>query len=166
VHAEFRVNQDGPWVLEAAPRPIGGLCSRALRFGSQRMLLEELLVRHALGLPGSHFEREPDAGGVMMIPVPKTGVLERVDGEEQARATPGVEDVQITARLHDFIAAWPEGSSYLGFIFARGPSPDMVEAALRLAHSRMRFEIVPRLAVEHPATGKLPGKLPAAGTGT
>ena len=84
------------------------------------MLLEEVLVRHALGMPGSDLDREDGASGVMMIPVPKSGVLERVEGEEQARATPGIEDVQITARLHDFIAAWPEGSSYLGFIFARG----------------------------------------------
>jgi biotin carboxylase len=156
VHAEFRVNEQGPWVLEAAPRPIGGLCSRALRFGPQRMLLEELLVRHALRLPGSDLDRETDASGVMMIPVPKTGVLEGVFGEDDARATPGIEDVRITARLHDLIAAWPEGSSYLGFIFARGPSPEEVEAALRLAHSRLRFEIVPRLPVEHPVTGKIP----------
>jgi predicted ATP-grasp superfamily ATP-dependent carboligase len=156
VHAEFRVNEQGPWVLEAAPRPIGGLCSRALRFGPQRILLEELLVRHALGLPGSDLGRETDASGVMMIPVPKTGVLEGVFGEDDARATPGIEDVRITARLHDLIAAWPEGSSYLGFIFARGSSPEEVEAALRLAHSRLGFEIVPRLPVEHPVTGKVP----------
>src|SRR6202163_1947552 len=58
VHAEFRVNDQGPWVLEAAPRPIGGLCSRALRFGPQRSLLEEVLVRHALGLPGGNPDRE------------------------------------------------------------------------------------------------------------
>ena len=156
VHAEFRVNEQGPWVLEAAPRPIGGLCSRALRFGPERILLEELLVRHALGLPGSDLDRETDASGVMMIPVPKTGVLEGVFGEEDARATPGIEDVRITARLHDLIAVWPEGSSYLGFIFARGPSPEQAEAALRLAHSRLRFELVPRLPVEHPVTGKVP----------
>ncbi len=156
VHAEFRVNEQGPWVLEAAPRPIGGLCSRALRFGPQRILLEELLVRHALGLPGSDLDRDTDASGVMMIPVPKTGVLEGVFGEDDARATPGIEDVRITARLHDLIAAWPEGSSYLGFIFARGASPEEVGAALRLAHSRLRFEIVPRLPVEHPVTGKVP----------
>src|SRR6266849_668435 len=156
VHSEFRVNEQGPWVLEAAPRPIGGLCSRALRFGPQRVLLEELLVRHALGLPGSDLDRETDASGVMMIPVPKTGVLESVFGEDDARATPGIEDVRITARLHDLIAAWPEGSSYLGFIFARGASPEEVEAALRLAHSRRCFEIVPRLPVEHPVTGKVP----------
>ena len=157
VHAEFRVNEQGPWVIEAAPRPIGGLCSRALRFGPNRTLLEEILVRHALGMPGSDLGREDGASGVMMIPVPKSGVLERVEGEAQARATLGIEDVQITARLHDFIAAWPEGSSYLGFIFARGKSPDEVEAALRLAHSNLKFEIVERLPVEHPVTGTIAG---------
>jgi hypothetical protein len=156
VNAEFRVNEQGPWVLEAAPRPIGGLCSRALRFGSERKLLEEILVRHALGLPGSDLEREDGASGVMMIPVPKSGILERVDGEGQARATPGIEDVQITARLHDFIAAWPEGSSYLGFIFARGKSPEEAEAALRLAHGLLKFEIAERLPVEHPVTREIP----------
>ncbi len=160
VHAEFRVNEQGPWVLEASPRPIGGLCSRALRFGPQRVLLEELLVRHALGIPGSDLGREDDASGVMMIPIPKTGVLERVDGETEARATPGIEDIQITARLHDLLQAWPEGSSYLGFIFARGKSPAEVETSLRQAHILMKFEIAERLPVEHPVTGALP----AAGT--
>lgn len=155
MHAEFRVNEQGPWVLEAAPRPIGGLCSRALRFGPDRVLLEELLVRHALRMQGSDLDREDDASAVMMISVPASGVLEGIEGEETARATPGIEDVQITARLHDFIAAWPEGSSYLGFIFARGTSPAEVESALRLAQSHLKFEIVPRLPVEHPVTGKL-----------
>ncbi|MNC89065.1 argininosuccinate lyase [compost metagenome] len=32
VHAECRVNASGVYVLEVAARPIGGLCSRALRF--------------------------------------------------------------------------------------------------------------------------------------
>jgi biotin carboxylase len=155
VHAEFRVNEQGPWVLEAAPRPIGGLCSRALRFGPNRILLEELLVRHALRMQGSDLDREDAASAVMMIPVPASGVLEGIEGVETARATPGIEDVQITARLHDFIAAWPEGSSYLGFIFARGTSPAEVESALRLAQIHLKFEIVPRLPVEHPVTGKL-----------
>jgi biotin carboxylase len=156
VHAEFRINDEGPWVLEASPRPIGGLCSRALRFGPQDIFLEELLVRHALGMQGTDLDREDGASGVMMIPVPKTGVLEKVEGEEDARRTPGIEDVQITARLHDLIAAWPEGATYLGFLFARGKSPAEVEAALRLAHSHLKFEIVERLPVEHPVTGVLP----------
>jgi biotin carboxylase len=153
VHAEFRINDQGPWVLEAAPRPIGGLCARALRFGSKRVLLEELLVRHALGMQGTDLDREDGASGVMMIPIPKSGILEKVQGEEQARATPAIDDVQITARLHDVLAAWPEGTSYLGFIFAHAKAPAEVEAALRLAHSHLKFEIAERLPVQHPVTG-------------
>src|SRR5580704_13618716 len=109
IHAEFRVNDEGVWPLEVAPRPIGGLCARALRFGPEGISLEELLVRHALNLPGAEAEREPQASGVMMIPVPRSGLLDRVDGIEDARATPQIESIEITARLHDAIVAWPEG---------------------------------------------------------
>ena len=154
VHAEFRLNDHGPWVLEIAPRPIGGLCSRVLRFGPRRIFLEELLIRKALAMPCADLEREPDASGVMMIPVPRSGVLEKVEGSPEALAIPGVGEIQITARLHDAIAAWPEGSSYLGFIFARGATPDFVEAALREAHGALRFTIAPRLRVAHPVSGQ------------
>jgi len=154
LHAEFRVNDGGPWVLEAAPRPIGGLCSRTLRFGPDRIFLEELLVGHAMGLAGVEMPRESLATGVMMIPVPRSGVFEGAEGVERAAATPGVDEVQITARLHDFIAAWPEGSTYLGFIFARGGTPAEVEAALRRAHGALRFAITPRLRVAHPVSGQ------------
>src|SRR5579862_9199619 len=155
VHAEFRISDEGPWVLEAAPRPIGGLCARALRFGPDRIFLEELLVRQAMGMPGTDLDREDDASGVMMIPIPKSGILEKIEGEDQARATPGIEDVQITARLHDPIAAWPEGSSYLGFLFAHGKTPAEVETALRQAHSQLKFEIAEKLPVQHPVTGSV-----------
>jgi biotin carboxylase len=155
LHAEFRVNEAGPWVLEAAPRPIGGLCARVLRFGAEKMALEELLVRHAMRLPRSDENREEVAAGVMMIPVPASGILERVDGVEAAAAVPGIEEIEITARLHDPIAAWPEGSSYLGFIFARATTPAETENALRRAHAKLRFSIVPRLPVAHPVTGQV-----------
>lgn len=154
LHAEFRINDQGPWILEIAPRPIGGLCSRALRFGnpatSACISFEELLLRHALGLPTDHFFREAAASGVMMIPVPASGIFDRVEGLESARAVPGVEEILITARPHDYIAAWPEGSSYLGFIFSRVPRPAAAEATLRAAHSHLRFIFTPRLPL-HPA---------------
>jgi hypothetical protein len=120
--------------------------------------LEELLLRHAVGLPGADWARKSEASGVMMIPVPKSGVLQRVDGVEAARRLPGITDVEITARVHDFIAAWPEGSSYLGFLFARGDEPGAVERSLREAHAALRFTIADSLAVEHPATGKMVGQ--------
>ncbi len=114
--------------------------------------LEELLLRHAVDLPGADWPRESEASGVMMIPVPRSGILEKVDGDDQARAIAGISELQITARLHDYIAAWPEGSTYLGFLFSRAESPEEAESALRAAHAKLRFTIAPRLAVEHPAT--------------
>jgi len=159
IHAEFRINEAGVWPLEVAPRPIGGLCARALRFSSSEapepIGLEELLLRHALELPGCDSPREGVASGVLMIPVPKSGMLEGVTGEEAARSTPGVTELIITARLHDYIAAWPEGSSYLGFLFARGSAPEEVELAIRRAHEKVGFTITPRLPVEHPAAGRM-----------
>ena len=152
LHAEFRVNERGPWVLEAQPRPIGGLCARALRFGRNGMPLEELLARHALGMDTQGLEREELASGVMMIPVPRSGTLEGVAGVDDAARLPGIDLVEITARLHDYIAAWPEGSSYLGFIFARADEPAEVESALRAAHALLRFDLRERLPVEHPLT--------------
>src|SRR6266436_569110 len=161
VHAEFRINEEGVWPLEVAPRPIGGLCARALRFvsdGSDEVIgLEELLLRHAVEMPVGNWKREAGVSGVMMIPVPASGVLERVEGESAARAVPSVTDWEITARLHDYIAAWPEGARYLGFLFARAATVEEVAGALRAAHGELRFAIRERLAVEHPATGRVVG---------
>jgi len=160
IHAEFRVNDAGVWPLEVAPRPIGGLCSRSLRFTPDSTTapipLEELLLRHALQLPFSDWPREKSASAVMMIPVPKSGILEKVEGEKQARTVRGITSLEITARLHDYIAAWPEGSSYLGFLFARGNSPEEVETAIRAAHAKLHFQLAPRLPVEHPVTHRMP----------
>jgi ATP-grasp domain-containing protein/L-aminoacid ligase-like protein len=160
IHAEFRINEDGVWPVEVASRPIGGLCARALRFrptdSDDLIGLEELLLRHALAMPGCDAPRESLASGVMMIPVPQSGLLENISGAEEARATPGITELIITARLHDYIAAWPEGSSYLGFLFARGSAPEEVEHAIREAHKKLNFRIAPRLPVEHPATRRLP----------
>jgi len=122
---------------------------------SEPIGLEELLLRHALELPGWNSPREQISSGVMMIPVPKSGVLEGVTGEEGARSVPGITELSITARLRDAIAAWPEGSSYLGFLFARGDTPEKVERALREAHEKLSFTITPNLPVEHPATRRM-----------
>ena len=154
IHAEIRLTPPGPRVLEIAARPIGGLCARALRF-ENGWSLEELIIRHALrhalGEPVERVQREEAASGVMMIPVPTAGVLpgvlEAVRGEAAALAVPGIEDIRITAKLKQKLVPWPEGASYLGFIFARGRTPGEVEAALREAHRRLAFVITPNLPV-------------------
>jgi len=140
VHAELRVKEQGPWMLEIAGRSIGGLCSTILEFGSG-MCLEELILRHAIGQEIASIEREERAAGVMMIPIPAAGMLKAVHGIEEARAVPLVTGVQITAKLNHLLIPLPEGASYLGFIFARGDTPDGVEEAIRRAHKLLRFDI-------------------------
>jgi len=144
VHAECRVNPRGVFVLEVAARPIGGLCAKALRFeGPQNAAigLEELLLRHTIGESPAGWRREREASGVMMIPIPRAGVYRRTEGIGAAREVSGVLDVEITAKPDQQLVPLPEGSSYLGFIFARGPAPDAVEEALREAHRRLAFVI-------------------------
>lgn len=140
VHAELRVNEQGPWMLEIAGRSIGGLCSTVLEFGSD-MCLEELILRHAIGEEITSIERDQHATGVMMIPIPSAGILKGVYGVEEARQVPLITGVEITAKLNYALVPLPEGSSYLGFIFARGNTPTEVEHAIRKAHKLLRFEI-------------------------
>ena len=141
VHAELRLPPErAPSVIEIAGRSIGGLCSRTLRFGLG-LSLEELILRHALGRDVSGLDREGGAAGVMMIPIPQAGTLEEVTGLDEAKATDAIEDVTITAPLGRQLVPLPEGSSYLGFIFARAKTPAEVEKALRDAQKKLRFAI-------------------------
>ena len=130
-------------MIEIAARSIGGLCSRALRFGVG-VSLEELILRHALGrrrrLRSSARTR---AAGVMMIPIPRAGFC-RTCAASRTRRIPGIEDVTITVRPGQTIVPLPEGASYLGFLFARGDSPAAVEKSLRDAHAALSFAIAPR----------------------
>jgi len=153
IHAECRVNpstasgQVEVFVLEVAARPIGGLCARALRFQSaicnlqSAISLEELLLRHALGEDPAPYRREATASGVMMIPIPRRGVLRRVDGIDAAHQGAGVDEIHITAKPDQLLVPLPEGASYLGFIFARAGRAADVEQALRDAHARLAFTI-------------------------
>ena len=142
IHAELRYNERGPWLIELAARPIGGRCSAVLRFGDKGVALEEIILRHALGMPIPSLQRERQAAGVMMIPIPGAGTLQEVRGVAEAQAVPLIEDVQITAHPGERLVPFPEGSRYPGFIFARGETPAVVEAALRDAHGRLEFVIV------------------------
>jgi hypothetical protein len=149
IHAECRVNSDGVYVLEVAARPIGGLCSKVLRFGAGPAVrsLEYVLLQHALAHDVSRESRETEAAAVMMIPIPSRGVFKGVEGEEAARLVPFVDDVQITAKRDQLLEPLPEAGSYLGFIFARAPLAAQAEAAVREAHRRLVFTVVPAIDV-------------------
>ncbi len=148
VHAELRVDQDPAGdrarvrVIDVAARSIGGLCARALRFGAG-ISLEEVILRHALGLPLDDVRRESSASGVMMLPIPNTGTLRAVHGQDDARDVPGVVGLEISINPGRPVVALPEGDRYLGFLFARGDTAEEVEATLRAAHARLEVVIEP-----------------------
>jgi hypothetical protein len=141
VHAELRVDPDGrAWLIEVAARSIGGLCARTLRLGAG-ISLEEVILRHALDLPLVDLAREAQASGVMMLPIPRAGVLRGVHGQDAARRVPGVVGLEVTIPTGRPVRALPEGDRYLGFLFARGATPDEVEATLRRAHGLLEVDI-------------------------
>jgi biotin carboxylase len=140
IHAECRITADWIVVLEVAARPIGGLCSKALRFNDGASL-EEILLRHAIGENISNRWRESLGSAVMMIPIPKRGILKTTEGDARAREVPFVEEVIITAKRDQLLEPLPEAGSYLGFIFARAASPAAAEAAVRAAHRCLSFGI-------------------------
>jgi biotin carboxylase len=141
VHAEVRWGPGGPRLIEIAARSIGGLCSRTLTFGTG-MSLEEIILRSALRMPVETLEREKRAAGVLMIPIPKAGVLESVAGLDRAKGVSGIVDAVVSAHVGQRLVPLPEGSRYLGFVFSRGATPEEAEAALREAHRHLEFRIV------------------------
>jgi hypothetical protein len=147
IHAEMRVNAAGVYMLEVAARPIGGLCARALRFEGS-LTLEDVVILHAIGRASRTSRKlSRPASGVMMIPVPRAGIYESVSGLEDARNIAGIDDIMITAKQGQKLVPLPEGASYTGFIFATADTPAAVEQLLRLAHSKLKFEVFGSLDV-------------------
>jgi biotin carboxylase len=155
VHGEFRVNARGVWVIEVAARAIGGQCSRTLRFAAG-MSLEELILRQLLRMDVPSPELAREAAGVMMLPIPYPGVLQEIRGQAEALAVPGIEELTVTAMPGDELVPLPEGTRYLGFLFARSDRAEAVEAALREAHRRLT--VVIRVS---PNTGTAPSDIEA-----
>ena len=139
IHAELRVGSEGAFLLEIAGRRIGGRCGRILETGLGATL-EDIILQHALrGTIAVSEVRSPC--GVMMIPVTKGGIFKGVRGVEAALGIQYVEHVDITAKVGQRLRPLPEGGSYMGFIFARAPSTELVNAALRQAVARLDFQV-------------------------
>ncbi len=146
IHAECRINADGVWLLELATRTIGGECSQVFEHILHHTL-EEQVIRNAMrqALTASN---TGDAAGVLMLPVEQGGMLRRVEGVRAATEIEYIEQVIIDVRAGQEMIPWPEGGAYPGFILARAPTPEQVEAALRKAHANLNFVVAPKLPVD------------------
>jgi hypothetical protein len=117
-------------VIEVAARSIGGLCSRSLNFGLTGTSLEALILRNAIGLDKPELRRELVASGVLMVPIPRRGIFVEMTGLEEVRAIEHVTSIDVTVTPGSEVVPPPEGDRYIGFVFARATTPQLVETAL------------------------------------
>jgi biotin carboxylase len=160
VHVEIRMADSVPIVIEVAARSIGGLCSQIIRVecddapGETRSL-ENVILREACGLELGAMHMVDRACGVFMLPIPAAGILRGIGGANLAESIPGITGVTLSIPVGQPVVPLPEGDRYLGFIFARGDSPEPVEAALREAQALLDVDIreMPPGGIEPPSTG-------------
>lgn len=141
VHVELMIVNGSAKVIEIAARSIGGLCSKSLRFGLMDTSLESLILRNALGRDKRQLRRNGEASGVLMIPIPRGGVLDSIDGLERVNSIDGISSVDITAKPGDRVLPPPDGDRYIGFVFSTGETPQRVETALRDAMRQITVRV-------------------------
>ena len=140
VHAEFRVNAAGIYVIEVAARSIGGQCGSCLRFSNGKTL-EEIILEYHLGETVPPYRLDERSFGVMMLPVPRNGVLKNIVGLDNARNTENIDSINITIPVGQPVESLPEGRRYLGFIFASSSNLEQTESALRKAYGALTVQI-------------------------
>lgn len=141
VHAECRLRDAQVYLIEMAARTIGGLCSDILEYGLG-CTLEDIVLKQAIGC-GSKNTFSETAAGVLMIPVTQHGILKRIEGLLYASKIEFIEDINIQLRDGYELVPLPEGNSYLGFVFAKAPSYEQVEQALRKAYACLNVVVAP-----------------------
>jgi hypothetical protein len=92
----------------------------------------------------------------MMIPIPARGMLAAVSGVEAARRVAGIEDVVVSAATGELVVPPPDGGAYLGFIFSRAETSAQAEAALRLAHAELQFDLQPEIPINECSSNNRP----------
>lgn len=143
IHAEVKLYDDKIWFIEMASRTVGGQCARLFSYATG-LSLEETVLAQAAGLSIKQAPMQ-DAAGVLMIPIKKRGLLRRVEGLLQASKVEFIEDIEISIQEGYELVPLPEGDSYLGFIFAKAPTPGQVEQALRDAYDMINIITTPLL---------------------
>jgi biotin carboxylase len=138
-YTQIVLGPDGPRVMELAARLGGGhdaeLCRVALGVD-----LNGLALAAALGEPLEAPEPAPAGGAVVRFLVPPPGVLEDVDGLEEALAVEGVVDARVYRSPGWEFGPFRRGNDRAGYVLARGESRDDALARADRAAELIRFK--------------------------
>jgi biotin carboxylase len=139
IYVQLRIAADGPKVVELAARVGGGhdaeLCRAALGVD-----LNALTVAAALGEEIGPIEPEPRVGGACVrFLVGTPGLLESVEGVEEAAALPGIEWVRVYRDAGCVLVPLRRGADRAGAILAVGDSREQALERADAAAERIRF---------------------------
>ncbi|MGH3036610.1 MAG: ATP-grasp domain-containing protein [Gaiellaceae bacterium] len=137
-YTQVVLGPEGPRVMELAARLGGGhdaeLCRLALGVD-----LNGLTLAAALGEPVELPEPEPAGGACVRFLVSPPGVLEEVEGLEEALALDGIEDARVYRPRGWRFGTLRRGNDRAGFVLARGESRDDALARADRAAELIRF---------------------------
>ncbi|MCP4075542.1 MAG: ATP-grasp domain-containing protein [Gammaproteobacteria bacterium] len=137
IHAEARITDQGIFLIEMASRTIGGQCAQLIEY-VLGLKLEEVIIR-LMCFESLQLEFKKNHAGVLMIPIHRKGILKRVEGLIEAQQVEHISNIEIHIQPGYELVPLPEGSSYLGFIFASAESFSETLTALRKAHQKLTF---------------------------
>jgi biotin carboxylase len=142
-YTQLRIGPDGPQVIEVAAR-LGGGHDAELAKLALGVDLNGLALDAALGQPiwSAALRDVPQVGGaVVRFLVPPEGVLQEVEGTEEAGAVEGVQDVRIYREPGHVFGPFRRGADRAGAVLAtgdsRGEALERADEAARL----IRFKV-------------------------
>ena len=142
-YTQLRIGPDGPQVIEVAAR-LGGGHDAELAKLALGVDLNGLALQAALGEPiwSAALQPTPEVGGaVVLFLVPPEGVLEEVEGADEARAVEGVQDVRIYREPGHVFGPFQRGADRAGAVLAIGESRDQALERSDEAARLIRFKV-------------------------
>jgi len=142
-YTQLRIGPDGPQVIEVAAR-LGGGHDAELAKLALGVDLNGLALQAALGEPiwSAALQPTPEVGGaVVRFLVPPEGVLEEVEGVEDARAIEGVQDVRVYREPGHVFGEFRRGADRAGAVLATGESREEALERADNAARLIRFKV-------------------------
>ncbi|MFE9419999.1 pyridoxal-phosphate dependent enzyme [Streptomyces griseofuscus] len=139
-HTEVKLTAEGPAVIEINPRPAGGMIPELIRLATGVDLLEQQL-RTAVGLAPALKPAQDAHAGIQFLLPDADGVLDAVDGTQEAAAVPDVEAVTVTASPGTVVRRPRSAGDRIGHVIAGHPTLERVTAALDEARRLLRLSV-------------------------
>ncbi|WP_205944731.1 ATP-grasp domain-containing protein [Pelagibius litoralis] len=142
VNTEIRITSRGPVVIEVNPRIVGAPEPELIRLAHGIDLYAEAL-KPFLDLQPDLRKTRSHAAAARWLMVEQNGLLQEISGEREARAIPGITDVELKVEAGTPLVWHGSFQDVIGHVFAASPSPGRTDAALRQALDLIKLSVVP-----------------------